>query len=448
MDAKPERSTDVGVGIVFLVILVDMIGFGVIIPFLTYMVQHLGGAERGGLGLWVALVMGAYAFSTFIFSPMWGSLSDRIGRRPVLMLGLWGNGLSFLAFGLSGSLEIALAVRLMHGFFNANIGVARAYIADISTPEQLAGRQGLIGVAFGVGFSIGPAIGGLLSAPAEQSWGGMFVGTLFESQPYLLPCAVSALLSTCGLVFAWRKLPESLPPESRVSGGSANPLVKLKENLVNIRAVLKRPIIAPVLWSMTFYWAGFTIMHVVLILFTMLDPSSGGLGFNEQDNGWVFMFVGVVGIITQGGLIRPLTKRYGSNVLMAVGFLLAGTGLASIPYVDASFAWIGILGVMVLVSVGNGLVTPSNTTLLSYHAGAEERGLVMGVSESLRALSSLVGLIMGGLIWDATVNRSDMWDFHTAFRLCGICAVLGFLCFRFSKAWHEESPHSRGGSTA
>ena len=440
-----DRGTDRGgVGIVFLCILVDMIGFGVIIPFLTYMVEDLGGAEHGGMGLWVSLVMGAYAFTTFLFSPMWGGLSDRIGRRPVMMVGLAGNGLSFLAFGLSGSLYVALAVRLMHGFFNANIGVARAYVADVSTPEQLAGRQGLIGVAFGVGFSIGPAIGGLFSDPASQSWGSAFVGTIFESQPYLLPCAMSAALSTVGLIIAWFRLPESLPPEARVSGGAANPLAKLRENLGNIRSVLRRPVIAPVLWSMTFFWVGFTIMHVVFILFTMLAPANGGLGFAESDNGWVFMFIGMVGILTQGGLIRPLTRRFGSNLLMATGFLIAGTGLASLPYVDAGWAWPGILAASALVAFGNGLVTPSNMTLLSYHAREDERGLVMGVSESLRALSSLVGLMAGGFVWDLTVSRSDMWDHHTAFRICGLCALAAFLCFRFSKAWKEESPHARG----
>ncbi len=440
-DASVNRKS---MTILFLVILVDMVGFGIIIPFLTYMVDSLA-PEGEPIGRWVAGLMAAYAGAMFLFSPFWGSLSDRIGRRPVLMIGLLGNSLAFTLFGLSSSLMMALAARTFAGMVNANLSVTRAYIGDISAPSEVAKRQGMLGVAFGVGFSVGPAIGGMLSAPAEWAWTEAFVGTIFDSHPYLLPCLASALLSLSGFLLATTWLSESLPAELRLSREKRSPVGTLVNNLSNILKMYRRPIISPLLWSMLFFWVGFTIMHVVFILFTMRAVSDGGFGFTEADNGWVFAYIGLMGIITQGGLIGPLTKRFGSSNLMAFGFIICGFGLGSIPYVPASYALPGLLLVMTFVALGNGLVTPSNMTLLTHVSGVEERGAVMGVSESLRALSSFSGVLIGGVVWDYTVGREGVFDFHTSFRICGILCVVGWVVFRFSSAWKAEDDILRRG---
>ena len=425
-------------GVLFLVVLVDMIGIGIIIPFLTYMVADLSPAGAQ-IGIWVAGLMAAYAAAQFLFSPFWGTLSDRIGRRPVLMIGLSGNTIAFIVFGLSSSLWMALGARLMAGMFNANISVTRAYIGDVSKPHEVARRQGMLGVAFGLGFTMGPAIGGLLAAPAEWGWTTAFQGTLFESFPYLLPCLASSALSFTGLLMAMNRLPESRTPASRPKMPSGSTLGVLKEKLTAIGAMLKRPVISPLLWSMSFYWIGFTIMHVVFILFTMMAVSEGGLGFSELQNGMVFAFIGMVGIITQGGLIGPLTDRFGSSRLMAVGLIFAGFGLASIPYARPQWPMLSLLLSSLFISFGNGLTTPSNMTLLTHHSGVDERGAVMGVSESLRALSTLAGVLIGGVVWDATAARDDFFDLHTAFRMCGIFALFGWFTFRFSRAWRAEA---------
>ena len=195
--------------VLFLVTMIDMIGFGIIIPFLTYLVKDLA-QEQGvvEIGLWVGLLMTAYSAAQFLFSPFWGSLSDRLGRRPILMIGLVGNTVFFTAFGFSNTLLFALAMRFLAGVFNGNIAVARAYIGDVSTPKQLATRMGLIGAAFGLGFTIGPFLGGEFSSPAER-W-DIFVGTVFETYPYLLPCVIASALSAGSLVLAYFKLPESV----------------------------------------------------------------------------------------------------------------------------------------------------------------------------------------------------------------------------------------------
>ena len=206
-----KNSTRYQIWILMLVILVDMIGIGIIIPFITYMVDDL--SEPGEkIGMWVAALMAAYALAQFIFSPFWGSLSDRIGRRPVLMIGLMGNTIAMIIFGLSNTLMMALFARLIGGLFNANVSVTRAYIADITEPKDVAKNQGLLGVAFGVGFSLGPVIGGFLSSPAEWTWTTAFQSTIFETYPYLLPCLLSPLLSFSGLIMAITFLPETRTP--------------------------------------------------------------------------------------------------------------------------------------------------------------------------------------------------------------------------------------------
>ena len=186
VDMSELESKSSALPILFFVVMIDMIGFGIIIPFLTYFIEDLASAEGIlEIGLWVGLMMMSYSLAQFLFSPFWGSLSDRIGRRPVILAGLVGNTVFFTVFGLSNSLLMALAARFLAGAFNSNIAVAKAYIGDISDHTNLAKRMGLIGASFGIGFTFGPFIGGEFSNPAEK-W-ELFVGTIFETYPYLLP---------------------------------------------------------------------------------------------------------------------------------------------------------------------------------------------------------------------------------------------------------------------
>jgi len=429
--------------VVTLVVIVDMIGFGIIIPFLTFMVDYLAGPGIDK-GIWVAALMSAYAGALFLFSSFWGSLSDRYGRRPILMIGLVGNTFAFVVFGISTTLWMAFFARLIAGLFNANIPVARAYIADVSKPEEVAKRQGLIGVAFGIGFTIGPALGGWLSRPAAWNWTDVFVNTIFDTHPYLLPCLVSSALSSVAFVLALKWLPESLPPDSRTTVGVSSPMMELKRKVSEIKLLLKRPVISPLLWSGMSFWIGFTIMHVVFILFTMMPVSSGGLSFSESDNGIVFAFIGLIGLVTQGGLIGPLTEKFGSSRLIAAGLLFAGLGLAAIPHIDISYAWTGMLAISVLIAFGNGLFTPSNMAMLSNHSAVHERGLIMGVSESLRSLSTLTGVLIGGIVWDMTWNNSSVFTYHTAFWLCGIFSLIAAFIHITGGAWNAEDPALKG----
>jgi len=414
--------------VLFLVTMIDMIGFGIVIPFLTYLVEDLAGAEGvTEVGLWVGLLMTSYSAAQFLFSPFWGSLSDRIGRRPVLMVGLIGNTVFFALFGLSNTLMMALAARFLAGVFNGNIAVARAYIGDVSNPHQLATRMGIIGAAFGLGFTIGPFLGGELSAPALR-W-ETFQGTIFETYPYLLPCILASALSTISLLIAIRNLPESLTPDMRKADTSRTWTQQMKKMYVNSKNMLGEGSLAVIIWVAMLFTFGFTIMHAIFILYTGMPVADGGLNFTEADNGRIFAMIGVTGIITQGFLIGPMTKRFGSRRLLTFAALLTGIGLVLIPYSQSEYAWLHILSVTCLLSIGSGLFQPSSSTLLAQFAKAEgyELGVVMGANESLGAFARILGPISGGVVWVLTSNGTYPWDYHTAFHLCGLLMLCSAL---------------------
>ena len=427
-----EPVKDAGKGallVLFLVTVIDMIGFGIIIPFLTYLVKDLAAAQDvTQIGMWVGLLMTAYSAAQFLFSPFWGALSDRIGRRPVLMVGLIGNTVFFTAFGFANTLLFALAMRFMAGVFNGNIAVARAYIGDVSTPKQLATRMGLIGAAFGLGFTIGPFIGGEFSSPAER-W-DLFVGTVFDTYPYLLPCVIASVLSAGSLVLAYFKLPESIPAENRKPAEDIRSWRKHMTGMAkNSVAMLRTSGIGAMIWVSMLFIFGFTVMHAVFILYTEMDVVLGGLGFSEQDNGRVFAMIGLLGILTQAVLIGPLTRKYGTRRLIPISILLTGLGLTLIPYTQASMAWIQMLMVCSCIAIGNGLFQPSSSTYLTRIAREEDYdlGIVMGAQESLSAFARIFGPISGGLIWELTASGRYPWDYHTAFHLCGLLMVISAL---------------------
>ena len=391
---------------------------------------HQRDAGKGALVvlfLVTMIVMTGYSFGQFLFSPIWGSLSDRIGRRPVLMIGLVGNTVFFTAFGLSSTLLFALAMRFLSGVFNGNIAVARAYIGDVSTPKQLATRMGLIGAAFGLGFTIGPFLGGEFSSPAER-W-GMFVGTVFETYPYLLPCLIASVLSTGSLLMAYYKLPESLDLDAKTASPSAAWGREVALMARNSVAMLRKPGIGLMIWVYTLFIFGFTIMHSVFILYTEMDSAVGGLGFSEQDNGRIFAMIGLLGILTQGALIGPLTRRFGTRRLIPLAILLTGLGLTLIPYTQANMAWLQLFFVVTFIAIGNGVFQPSTSTYLTRLARKDgyDFGVVMGAQESLSAFARIFGPLTGGIVWELTVGRGYPWDYHTVFHVCGLLMMMSAL---------------------
>ena len=434
-------------GILFLVVLVDMLGLTLVIPFLTYFVQDLASAEgltdRGARDFWVGVVIATYSLAQFIFTPILGSFSDRIGRRPVLLFGLASNSIFFVVFGLSGSLAMALLARFLSGAGNGNIAVAKAYIGDISDDEDVAKRMGMIGAAFGLGFMIGPFVGGVLSDPANGI-GGPFETKFWADFPYLLPCLFSSMMSAISLILAYFKLPESLPMGDRNSSDES-PLSQLKNTFSSIFSVLKLRSISSLVMVNFFFLLGFTMMHGTFILFTSMEPESGGLGWSERDNGWVFAFVGLLGVVVQGGLIGPLTRRFRLQSLMIVGTALTGLGIASIPYALSEASWI-IFGSCAGFAIGNGMFSPTQNSLLTFASkgGGHEMGNVMGAQEGLGALARILGPFMAASIWALTVDGTGIWTFHTCFRVSGLFFIVALL-LQIGIRTPEAEASSQGG---
>ena len=430
--------------VLFLVTMIDMIGFGIVIPFLTYLVEDLAAADGiTEVGLWVGLLMTSYSAAQFLFSPFWGSISDRIGRRPVLMIGLIGNTVFFVMFGLANTLLIALAARFLAGVFNGNLAVARAYIGDVSTPSQLTTRMGIIGAAFGLGFTIGPFIGGELSNPAAR-W-EIFVDTIFDTYPYLLPCIAAGALSLVSLIFAYFKLPESLPKTKRSSSDSVSWSSRIGNSVKQSYSMLNNGSISVIIWMTMLFIFGFTIMHAVFILYTGMAIDAGGLGYNEAQNGRIFAIIGIAGIITQGVLIGPLSKRFGPAKLLPISCLVTGLGLVLIPYTQAEWAFAHLFVVVILIALGNGIFQPSSSSLLTTMAKQNgiNLGIVMGAQESVSSFARILGPLTGGVVWTLTVSRKWPLDYHTAFHLCGIMmllsAMLSLKIKTFSNDYLEES---------
>ena len=417
--------------ILFLVVFVDMLGLTLVIPFLTYFVQDLASAEgivdTGSRDFWVGIVIATYSLAQFISTPILGSISDRIGRRPVLMFGLAANSLFFIVFGLSGSLAMAIIARFLAGAGNGNIAVAKAYIGDISEDDQVAGRMGMLGAAFGLGFMIGPFLGGVLSDPATGI-GGLFDTQFWSDYPYLLPCLFSSAMSAIALILASFMLPESLPKESR-SESAKSPISQLGATFTSIASVLRLPNISALVNVNFLFLVGFTMMHGTFILFTSMEPESGGLGWSERENGWVFAFIGLVGVVVQGGLIRPLVRRFSLRGLMLAGTVLTGIGIASIPYSSADMPMLIFWSFCAAFAIGNGIYSPTQSSLLTFASkqGGYELGTIMGAQEGLGALARIIGPLLSAVIWAETVEGSGLWSYHTCFRVAGVIFLLAVL---------------------
>ncbi len=358
-------------GIVFLTVFLDLIGFGIVLPLLPFYATELGATP-----LMVGLIIASYSGMQFLFSPVWGALSDRHGRRPLLLVGLIGSALSYVVFGLARSLEVLLLSRVVAGFMGANIPVAQAYIADSTSAEHRARGMGLIGAAFGLGFIFGPAIGGGLSR-----WG------------YGVPGFVAAGLSFASAVAAWFLLPESLAPENRRHGtglGIAQALVGRARSARRVlaRVRLRIPIGAFFLGTMGF--AGFTTTFPLFL--------ESPLHLSAAHAGALFALVGLISAAVQGGLIGPLVERRGERTVAAAGGLLLGAGVALMGVLQTVNATLGLL---VLVGAGWGLLAPSLQSLVSRRALSVEQGEVLGVNQSASAASRVIGPVAAGWAFGA-----------------------------------------------
>lgn len=357
--------------VIFITVFIDLIGFGIVIPVLPFYVE---GTKFNATPRAVGLLLASYSVMQLIFTPILGRLSDKYGRRPVLFISLLGTSAGFLILGFATTLWMLFLGRIIDGITGGNISTAQAYIADITTPEDRAKGMGMIGAAFGLGFILGPGIGGVLSR-----WG------------INIPFLFAAGLAFCNAILLYFTLPETVTHDhpARVSAATGR--------WSQLIAALKQRRLSVVLLIYFLFIVAFSIMTATFSLFTMYR-----FGYDAHDTGWLFVFIGVIGAIVQGVLIGRLVKRFGELPLVVFGAMMFTASLFAIPFTTPQTGLATLLFVGGVFSLGQSLATPALTSLASKSAGRGEQGTVLGVTQSVASLARTVGpLISAALIYSA-----------------------------------------------
>ncbi len=356
--------------ILFLIVVVDLIGFGIIIPLLPFYAEFFQASPR-----MVGLVMASYSAAQFLAAPFWGRLSDRIGRKPVLTLSLAGAVVGYLLLGMADTLGMLFAARILGGFMAGNISTAFAYVADVTSKENRAKGMGMVGAAFGLGFIAGPAIGGILAGPDPLN------------ADYRTPALAAAGLSALALALTLVFLKESLPAEVR----SRRAETPRPRGLGFFREVLTRPTVGLLIalsFLATFVFAGLES--------TFAMWSRRQFGWGPEQNGYLFAAVGVMSALIQGGLVGRMAKRFGERILIIQGAVALAVGLALIPLADT----VPMLALaMAVAAYGFSIISPALNSAISLATADDEQGGVMGVTRSATTLSRALGPAWAGLIF-------------------------------------------------
>jgi len=349
--------------IIFVTVFVDLLGFGIVVPLLPLY------AERFGAGpAVIGWLLASYLIAQAIAAPLLGKLSDRIGRRPVLIASLAGSAVSFTLLGLAATLPWLFVARVLAGLAGGSVSAAKSYIADVTTPENRAKGMGLLGAGIALGYVFGPALGGLLT-----HWQ--------VTLPYFVAGATSLVNCVSALLF----LPA--PPRSAARAGEDEDL----HAWVYAGRLLMRPGLGGYLW----------MVFLITLCFSLFTGTFALLcqhrfRYTPAHIGGLLSFVGLMAALVQGGLIGPLVKKFGELPLAAAGSAMFATGLGLVPLAHGTAL---MLGALFLVGFGNSLNMPTLLSLISREAGAGEQGRALGVQQSLESIARIIGLVLGGVLF-------------------------------------------------
>ena len=398
--------------VIFTTVFIDLVGFGIVIPVLPYYAE---GTAFNATPRTVGLLFASYSIMQLIFSPILGSLSDKHGRRPVLLFSIIGTGIGFLVLGSATNVLMLFVGRILDGITGGNISTAQAYIADITTTENRAKGMGLIGAAFGLGFIFGPAIGGILS-----QWG------------IHVPFFFAAALCFANAVLLYFTLPETVTADhpAKISAARGSSLRHIVESF-------KEPRLAYVLIIYFLFIVAFSIMTTAFSLYTMFR-----FGYDAKHTGYLFAYVGLIAVIIQGGLIGRLVKRFGELPLVIVGALCFAISLFAVPFVGPAAG--GLAALLVgggVFSMGNSLATPALTSLASKSAGPAQQGMVLGVTQSTASLARAVGPSLAAILISSSIAHlgadglphymSDQSLFVTFWTAAAIMLIAFLLAFYY-----------------
>ena len=348
--------------VIFVTVFIDLLGFGIIIPLLPFYAESFGASA-----FTIGLLNTSFSLMQFLFSPIWGRWSDRIGRKPIILIGLLGSCLSYVTMALAPSLTLLFVARIVGGIAGANIPTAQAYIADVTTPENRAKGMGRVGAAFGLGFIFGPALGGLLSrySPATPMW-------------------FAAALCLANFVAAWFLL-----PESRRASASTRTLGRMEA----FRHAMKQPTLLLVLSLYFIVTMAFSAFEATFALFT-----EAKFGYTTTSIGFLFAFIGVILSLIQGVFVGKVVKRVGERRLIPAAIFLISLSIGLIPFV-----WNvpTLLVALAILAVGMGFNNPSLSSMVSKLSHEDDQGGVLGLASSIASLGRVVGPAWGGYLYDA-----------------------------------------------
>jgi DHA1 family tetracycline resistance protein-like MFS transporter len=385
---------------IFLIVLVDVLGMTIILPLLPFYAEHLGASATI-----VGALISTYAFCQLIAGPVLGRMSDSMGRKPLLIVSQFGTFIGFLILAFANSLALVFLSRVIDGITAGNLSLAQAYIADVTTPENRARSFGVIGIAFGIGFLIGPGLSAFL-AQYGYVW------------PILAAACLSALSILCTATLLPAGGPHLLPDEEGDTGPGGKRLGVLDWKAYG--QYFARPALGRLLWQFFFFAFSFSFFVSGFALYAQRRFSWHGHPFGATEVGYVFTYVGFLGVILQGGLIGRLVKWMGERKLVWTGF-------AANTVAYALFAWtrtLGqLLGASTISSYGNGVIRPAVTALITHQAGRREQGVVLGLTQSLTSISQIIAPLIAGALIDR--EWLALWALGIAgVALCGMLASL------------------------
>jgi DHA1 family tetracycline resistance protein-like MFS transporter len=369
--------------IIFLTIFIDLVGFGIVIPLLTFYAE-----EFNATPLDIGLLVSSYSLMQFVFAPIWGSLSDRFGRKPILFFTILGSSIGYLILGLAGSLAMIYVGRILAGIMGGNLSTAQAYIADVTTKENRARGMGLFGMAFGLGFILGPAIAGILSKF------GMYVPFLFASG-----------LSLGNTILLYFILPESRKP------GAAGSNHSIKGRITDLAGILKNKLFTTIAIEYFLLIMSFSMMTTSFAYFT-----SYKFGYGADKTGYLLAYIGVIAVVMQGGIFGRLAKRFGEASVAIFGFLLLVLSLFVVPYISRDAGGLsGLLVGIAFFSLGNSMASPALTSLASKAAHEDEQGKTLGIMQSAASLARVLGPLLCGVLLNNVNNDVDAGTLYRTF---------------------------------
>ena len=399
--------------IIFGPVFIDLFVFDIVIPALPFYVE--GEAFRA-TPFEIGLLFGSYSLMQFVFSPILGALSDKYGRRPILFFSLLGSAVGYLLIGYAAALWMVFAGRIIGGVTGGNISTAQAYIADATTRENRARGMGLFGAMFGLGFIFGPVIGGILSRF------GIHVPFLF-----------AAALSLANAILLYFILPETVKPGARAQAAEKG---RRKNRLVELFESLFDPRFGTLVAVYFFLITAFSIMTYAFVLFTIFR-----FGYDAEQNGYIFAYIGILAVIFQGGLFNRLVERFGENLLTIVGCLLMTASLFALPLLGPEAGGLALLlAVVAVMAIGNAMAAPALSSLASKISSDSEQGKALGVMQSGASLARAVGPGVGGVLLNNALNRIDNFTVQRTFwTAAAIMLAAAFIAVYFARTQRRQA---------